>query len=210
MDKGWSNKPDFVALWVHLLMLANHNKKEYFWNGRTIILNPGQFITGRKSLSEKSGINESKVERILKCFESEQQIEQQTTSTSRCISIKNWVKFQKVEQQYEQRVNNGRTTSEQRVNTKEELKNDKNVKNERRKEEFTPPQILEVIEYFKSKGFPETIAKVAFEFYDTANWHDSRGAKVRNWKQKMLSVWMKEENKAPKLTPTIGRSLRKA
>ncbi len=130
LDKGWIKKAEYVQLWMVILLMASHDDREYFWNGKTIILQSGQLITGRKSLSEKTGINENKIERILKCFKSEQQIEQQTTSTSRLISILNWDKYQQSEQPFEQRVNNERTTSEQRVNTNKELNNDNNVKND--------------------------------------------------------------------------------
>lgn len=130
LDKGWIKKPEYVQLWVVLLLLASHDDREYFWNGNTIILKSGQLITGRKALSQKTGIDENKIERILKCFKSEQQIEQQTTSTSRLISILNWKKFQQFEQPSEQRVNNKRTTSEQQVNTNKELDNYYKDKNE--------------------------------------------------------------------------------
>ena len=35
----------------------------------------------------------------------------------------------------------------------------------------------------------------AFDYYDCADWHDSKGNKVKNWKQKMQAVWFKDENK---------------
>lgn len=83
------------------------------------------------------------------------------------------------------------------------------VKNKREKSEktFSPPIISEVISYFKDNGYTEESGKRAFNFYDCANWIDSKGNQVKNWKQKMQSVWFKEENKqkkeipkAPKLT----------
>ena len=52
----------------------------------------------------------------------EQQIEQRKTNTNRLISILNWDKYQIIEQPTKQRVNNNRTTSEQRVNTLKEYK----------------------------------------------------------------------------------------
>jgi hypothetical protein len=60
---------------------------------------------------------------------------------------------------------------------------------------FTPPSENQVFDYFKEKGYTEGAAKIAFEYYAAADWHDSKGAKVKNWKQKMLSVWFKPENK---------------
>jgi hypothetical protein len=74
-------------------------------------------------------ISESKVQRILKCFETEHQIEQQTTRQNRLVSILNWEMYQQHEQQDEQQVNNKRTTSEQRVNTNKKDNNINNTKN---------------------------------------------------------------------------------
>lgn len=115
-DKGWSKKPHLVSLWVYLLCKATHKQIEYLWNGQTIKLQSGQLITGRKALSEATGINESTIERALSYFEKERQIEQRKTSTSRLITITNWSKWQ----QSEQRMNNQWTTNEQPLNTKQE------------------------------------------------------------------------------------------
>ena len=65
------------------------------------------------------------------------------------------------------------------------------------KKRFTPPTLKEALDYFKFKGYKEDVAKTAWEYYHTANWKDARGNQVKNWKQKMLSVWMKPENKLP-------------
>lgn len=64
------------------------------------------------------------------------------------------------------------------------------------KKVFIAPSLLDVIEYFNEKGFSEQAAKKAFDYYDVADWHDSKGNKVNNWKQKMQSVWFKDENKS--------------
>lgn len=125
-DNPHFRDPEALALWVWLLRLANWKERDELLGGKRITCKPGQFTTGRKQLSEKSGISESKVERILNLFESEQQIEQQKTSTNRLVSITNWSKYQQDEQQIEQQVNNDRTTSEQQVNTLESLKKNKN------------------------------------------------------------------------------------
>lgn len=73
------------------------------------------------------------------------------------------------------------------------------VKDKIKTKGFISPTISDVIQYFTSNGYTEKAAKKAFEFYNVANWHDSKGNKVRNWKQKMQSVWFKDENKDVKL-----------
>ena len=130
LDKGWIKKPEYVQLWVVLLLMASHENREYFWNGKTVKLKSGQLITGRKALSEKTGISQTTIERILLTFENEHQIGQQKTSTSRLISILNWGKHQKVGQHNGQQTDNGRTTDGQRADTNKELDNYYKDKNE--------------------------------------------------------------------------------
>jgi hypothetical protein len=87
------------------------------------------------------------------------------------------------------------------TNSKVIIVNSKEVNSkEKDKEKFSPPTILEVIDYFKEKGYTEITAKKAFDYYDVANWKDSKGNEVKNWKQKMIAVWMKPENKINELT----------
>jgi hypothetical protein len=57
------------------------------------------------------------------------------------------------------------------------------------------PLIDEVILYFNENGYTKESAVKAYNFYDVANWVDSKGNKVKNWKQKMQGVWFKDENK---------------
>lgn len=125
---------DYLAVWIYILLEATHKNIDALFQKERITLNPGQLITGRKSISKKLHISESKVQRILKTFEIEQQIEQQTSTQNRLITILKWESYQQSEQQTEQQVNNERTTSEQRVNTNKNVKNEKNEKNERIKD----------------------------------------------------------------------------
>lgn len=120
-DHHIASNPDSLSVWVHLLMLANHADAKRLINGQLITVAAGQILTSRKSLSEKTGVQESKVERILKRLESEQQIEQRGTSKFRVISIVNWHEYQHQDQQSEQQLNSKRTASEQQMNTLEEV-----------------------------------------------------------------------------------------
>ncbi len=82
------------------------------YNG--ILINKGQMITSRKSISEKTKIQESKVERTLKLLEKLKYIEQQTTTKYRLISVTLY-DFNNI---YEQQANSKRTAREQHVNSK--------------------------------------------------------------------------------------------
>jgi len=107
-------------------MKCNHKPKEFLFNGKIQKIKRGQFITGRKALSSETGIHRSKIERILKTFESEHQIEQQKTNKFRLITVKNYNKFQIGEQQIEQQVSNKRATNEQPVSTNNNDNNNNN------------------------------------------------------------------------------------
>lgn len=60
---------------------------------------------------------------------------------------------------------------------------------------FAPPTLAEVVAYFSENGFPADHANKAFHYYNDADWKDSKGNKVINWKQKFRGNWFKEENK---------------
>ena len=127
-----ASDPATLSVWIHILLLANHKETKRMINGRVIVLQPGQLITSRKSLAAKTGVNESKVERVLTTLKNEQQIEQHGTSKFRVISVVKWSEYQSDEQQDEQQMDSRRTTDEQQMNTPGEVssdtKNGKNVK----------------------------------------------------------------------------------
>jgi DNA-binding MarR family transcriptional regulator len=103
------------------------------FKGKKIILQPGQLITGRLAIAKQFKISESKVQRVLKTLENEQQIEQQTSNENRLITILNWSEYQNSEQQIELPVNNECTTSEQPVNTYKNVKNVRSINKEYQK-----------------------------------------------------------------------------
>ena len=78
------------------------------------------------------------------------------------------------------------------LSTNNTILNTNNIVNNSTKEK--KPLLSEVISYFLEKGSTDERAKQAFEYYDAANWHDSRGKIVKNWKQKMLANWINNNN----------------
>jgi len=63
---------------------------------------------------------------------------------------------------------------------------------------FIPPTLDEVKDFFLNNNtgfvYKESAAVQAFNYYNVANWHDSRGNPVINWKQKMF-LWFTEQNR---------------
>ena len=75
------------------------------------------------------------------------------------------------------------------------IKEEKEDKPKKPRSVFTPPVISDVISYFEENGYTKQSAEKAFKYYSVANWKDSKGDQVKNWKQKMQGVWFKDENK---------------
>lgn len=119
---------DHFAVWMYLLLNATHKEMDMLFKGKRITLIPGQLITGRKVISTKLGIEETKVKRIINLFKNAQQIDQQASNKNSLITIKNWVQYQQVDQQNAQQVPNKCPTDAQQVPTNKNVKNDKNVK----------------------------------------------------------------------------------
>lgn len=229
MDNGWIklhrktlNNPavmkdaDHMAVWVWLLLSVTHKPIKVNFAGKIISLLPGQLTCGRQQIAEESQVEESKVERVLNLFKSEQQIEQQTSNKCRLITIKNWEEYQGNEQQNEQQLNNKRTTTEQQLNTKQEYKEYKEEREERKNS--TPSQLakdffLSVLE--KNSSYQEmvqkisqsrnlTVEQVSAEFDKFASyWTElTRDGKRQRWElekvfetQRRLSTWFQNVNK---------------
>lgn len=98
-----------------------------------------------------------------------------------------------------QRNANAMPTQEKR-NTDKDI--DKDIKERKKKKDFIPPSIQDIKTYFIENGYSETAAEKAFRYYEAGSppWHDSKGNPVKSWKQKMQSVWFKDENRCVQKT----------
>lgn len=164
---------EHMAVWMYLLLNATHKEYPVLFGGQKIMLQPGQLITGRQSISEKLRISESKVQRILKSFEIEQQIEQQKSNKNRIVTVLSWHEYQESEQQNEQQLNNKRTTTEQQLNTNKNVKNIENVKND--KKLLLPPE-ENPYRIFEEEGFGTISGYLAQQIDDlvetySLNWY---------------------------------------
>lgn len=196
---------EHIAVWVYLLLKATHKEKEMIFSGEKITLKPGQLITGRKKISEWSKVNESKVQRILKSFENEHQIEQQTANKNRLITVVNWDKYQSSEQQFEQQVNNNRTTTEQQLNTNKKERNKeckKDIDNivEKESRQNTIKEIVEYLNLKTKKSFKAStkatqrhISARLEEGYSLEDFKTVIDKKTKEWKGTEMDQYLRPE-----------------
>jgi len=157
-DEACYKRSAYIHLWLHLLIGANHKSKEFMWNGDAIIVKEGQLITGRKQLSQETGIPEGTIEDILKYLERQHQIQQQKTTKYRIITIINWSIYQNSNNE----SNNRATTEQQQADTNKNYNNYNNYKNDKKKEEIAPigaTPSSKAKEFFTLKEQQEQIVK---------------------------------------------------
>lgn len=118
-------------------------------------------------------------------------------------------KFEKVDgfyinkRMYEEAEKRSKYTESRRNNAKtkhmpkhmvKHMENENANENINRIKNKIKPTLSEVEDYFLEKGSTTEQAKKAFDYYEVADWHDAKGKPVKNWKQKMLSVWINNSN----------------
>lgn len=114
---------EFIHVWLWMLLTATHKPYDVIFQGKRITLKPGQFTAGRLQISQQTGVNESKVKRVVALLKSDQQIDQQTSNACSLFTILNWDKYQVDDQPNGQQMTSHRPASDQPVTTKQEQKN---------------------------------------------------------------------------------------
>jgi hypothetical protein len=158
--------PKLLKLWMLCLLEASHKDHEQLVGKQIIKLQPGQFVTGRFSLSKVYNDGAKKINRVpeitlwrwLRMLETYEFLNIKTTTKYSVVTINNWDKYQPNEQQ----MNIKRTTNEQQMNTNNNGNKGNNDKNE--KENI----ILSAFEDFWS-AYPRKLdKKKAFEKFKSA------------------------------------------
>jgi len=203
-DSSVMKKPEYLSVWIFILLSANFKETEFIFNDEKILIKSGSFITSRAKIHAITGVEESKVERILKYLKTEQQIEQQSFNKFRIISICNWELYQQSEQQSEQPVNSKRTASEQQVNTN---KKDKNVKKEKKdinktyRESF-PPSVESISLYCQERN--NNIEPQGFyDYYQSNGWMVGKN-KMKDWKA-TIRTWESRRKNGNGTTGSAGK-----
>ena len=70
------------------------------------------------------------------------------------------------------------------------------IKEKNNKKKFVPPTVQEIVDFCNQRRNGVDAQKV-HDYYSSADWHDSKGEPIRNWKQKIIAVW---ERNNPKQT----------
>jgi len=208
LESGFWNDSYAVHLWVHLLLHASYEPRKTFFNGKIVQLKVGQLITGRKKLSQETGISEQIIRKWLDLFEINQQLTIEKTSAGSCISILNFKFYQQDNQRSTTKLtNNQPTVNQQPTNDQplyKEIEEGKEVE-EIKKKGFSPPTILEAIDYFEKMKSSKPVAEKFHDHFTSNGWLVSGKAKMKDW-QASARNWIKNELKwNPPTQQSTGR-----
>jgi hypothetical protein len=120
-DWEWYQDIPTKVLFLHLLLEANHKDKK--WRGK--IIKRGQLITGRKKLSQETGLSEQQVRTALDKLKSTNEITIVATKLYSIVEIQNYCTYQVNEKNNNQQIN--QRSNQASTNEQPQLKNEKNI-----------------------------------------------------------------------------------
>lgn len=132
VDWEWYDDLPTKALFIHLLILANH--EDNMWHGKRI--EKGSLVTSVASLSTQTGLSIKQVRTALNHLEKTGEIGKQTTNQNTLIIVLNYDRYQEFEtdekEENGKREANSRQARGKQRATNNNDKNDNNVKNDKK------------------------------------------------------------------------------
>ncbi len=127
----WKEQPFSTGqAWIDLIMIANHADNTIQFDGKPLVVERGSMVTSIRKLSERWGWSRKKVGRFLDVLERDSMLSQNRATKRTTITLVNYSKFQDAAPTKEPQKSHRRATEEPHAHTN---KNDKNVKNEKKK-----------------------------------------------------------------------------
>ena len=191
LDWEWYDDANTMRLFVHLLLSANHETKE--WHG--IKIEAGQLIIGRLKLAEKLKLSERKIRTALKHLKTTKEVTIETTKSYSLITLNNWHLYnQENDQENDQQMTTNKNTTNtiyKSINSSSVQKN--NEPPQPTKKVFKKPTIKEIKKYISEKNLRVDGEKF-LAYYEANGWMVGRN-KMKSWKSSLI-YWNKTEKKS--------------
>ena len=102
LDKAiWTlSTPEQKTILITLLLMANHEEKDWEWKGKRFICKPGQLVTSLEKIAKEAGkgISIRNVRTAIDRFQNFGFLTNESTKQSRLITICNWEGYQQIEE----------------------------------------------------------------------------------------------------------------
>lgn len=125
----FESTPEQKVILVTLLLMANHDGRQWEWQGQQYYAGPGQFVTSLSKIAEKAGpgISIKNVRTALARFEKYEFLANQSTKRNRLITINNWAFYQ--DKDYQGGKETGKEMAKTWQRDGKDLATNKNVRN---------------------------------------------------------------------------------
>jgi len=156
LENGIFRKPKVSHLFNYCLLRANWSDKTIIWNGQSLVVERGSFITGRRQIALETGLSEQNVRyalRTLHTFGMVKPSSEKSTSKFTYLTVCNYNDYQHLDdegnQQSNQQVTSNQPASNQQVTTDKNNNNNntketnKNIKEIQKKDELIIPEWLD-------------------------------------------------------------------
>ena len=147
----------------------------------------GQLITGRKALAAQTGLSERQIRTALDHLKSTNELTIKSTNKFSLITIVNCGKFQDVQSDIDQQVDQRPTSNRPQLN-----KGNKEQQSVKPRKRFTPPTVEDVAAYCQERG-NAVDAQRFVDFYTASGWMRGK-TPVRDWRA-CVRTWERQDNK---------------
>lgn len=115
LDNAISSKPNYLSVFLYLILNANHKDKDIIWNNKKVTVKRGEFIGSISKISKFFNLSTASVVKIVKYLESEKMIERSSNYRFTYWKVLNYDAYQKSESKSESKVKakrkQGKTTN---------------------------------------------------------------------------------------------------
>ena len=130
----WEEKPfSRGQAWIDIILSVNHKDTKIMFDGNSMLVKRGSFITSISKLADRWGWSRKKVTRFLNGLRDDSMVDFKCTNKGTCISLRNYVLYQ--ENGNSKRNSGGTSEAQQRhirgtqtINDKRMIKNEKEYK----------------------------------------------------------------------------------
>lgn len=119
LDSGLLRQPNVWILFSYCLLKATYKRRKVIHGGREILLEPGQFIFGRRVASEETGLTEREIRTALQSLINLKILTSKTTNRFSIITIVNWAIYQAPEDENDQQNDQQPTSNRPQTRIKE-------------------------------------------------------------------------------------------
>jgi len=167
LSKSIFNNEKLLKVWIWCLLKATYKEYTEMIGRQEVVIQPGQFTTGRFKAGEELNMNSSTAWSYLKLLQKNQSIGIKSNNKFSVVTIVNWALYQLDKDNSDNKSDNKKTTDEQQMNTNKNIKNDKKIKKEDGKESVPHSEVL------------ETFNRICVSFAKVQKMTDSRKDKLR-------------------------------